>query len=263
MITSQPAKGGESKETTRNRERRARSVRRLVRNRERLHRRERLSAIGEMASTLVHEIRNPLTVIGGFARELEREGASNQEAAVPLKIIVNEVSRLESLVDNVLSFARTDRSRLRSSDLNQVLRESCGQLGALCARGGITVEMDLDDTIPAVLLDRNQFRQVLDNLCTNARQAMPHGGTVRVSTRRVDGEVEVRIADTGPGIPASLRAKVFEPFYSSSSTGTGLGLAVVSKIMAGHGGSIRLDPKARRGASFSLRFPIPRTASEA
>jgi len=253
----------ETREKARGKGRSSQSVRRLIRNRERLRRQERLSAIGEMASTLVHEIRNPLTVIGGFARELEREGASGTEASVPLKIIVSEVSRLETLIENVLGFARTDRARFRSCDVNSVLSEACEQLSRVCARAGISVSLDLDETIPSILLDRAQFRQVLDNLCANARQAMPHGGTITVATRRVGREVEVRIADTGPGIPAALRAKVFEPFYSSSSMGTGLGLAVAAKIMDGHGGSIRIDTKNRRGAAFSLRFPIPRTASEA
>jgi signal transduction histidine kinase len=79
----------------------------------------------------------------------------------------------------------------------------------------------------------------------------------------VDGEVEVRVADTGPGVPAALRSRVFEPFYSTRSTGTGLGLAVAARIMAGHGGAIRLDDGARRGAAFCLRFPVPKPSAEA
>lgn len=241
----------------------ARSRRQLVRHQMRLRRRERLSAIGEMASTLVHEIRNPLAVIGGFARELLAEDDSGVEQNVPLNIIVSEVSRLETLIENVLGFARTERPRLRVCDINVFLRESCHRLEAVCRQSAIAVRLDLADGLPGVLLDQSQFRQVLDNLCANAREAMPHGGTITVTTCRVDGEVEVRISDTGPGVPAALWSRVFEPFYSTSSTGTGLGLAVAARIMAGHGGVIRLDGRARRGATFCLRFPVPKPTREA
>lgn len=274
MITNQPARV-DPKETLLRHETRtaaqpaledglaARSVRQLVRHQARLRRRERLTAIGEMASTLVHEIRNPLAVIGGFARELLAEDDSGAEQNVPLNIIVSEVSRLESLIENVLGFARTGRPRLRICDINEFLRESCHRLKAVCRQASIAVHLDLAEGLPGVLLDQDQFRQVLDNLCANAKEAMPHGGTITVTTCRVDGEVELRISDTGPGVPAALRSRVFEPFYSTSSTGTGLGLAVAAKIMAGHGGLIRLDGRARRGATFCLRFPVPKRSREA
>lgn len=239
------------------------AVRQLVRRRIRLRRRERLSAIGEMASTLVHEIKNPLAVIGGFAREMIAEDQPDRERNVPLNIIVSEVSRLESLVENVLGFARTSRSLLRVCSINDVLRDSCARFAALCRQSAIDVRLDLAEGLPGVLLDRNQFNQVLDNLCANAREAMPDGGTITVTTRLVSGEVEIRISDNGPGIPEVERSRVFEPFYSLSSHGTGLGLAVASKIMAAHGGAIRLDSGADHGAAFLLRFPVPASTSEA
>ncbi len=266
MIINQATRGGSeesrSGQERQERGRSSRAVRLLVRHRSRLQRRERLTAIGEMASTLVHEIRNPLAVIGGYAREMLNTEPAAEERE-PLNIIAGEVSKLESLIDNVLGFARTERSQLRSQDINSFLRETCRRMEALCRQADIEVQLELVDDLPGLLFDRTQVGQVLDNLCANARQVMPHGGTVTVSTCRVGDEVEVRIGDTGPGVPASLKGKIFEPFYSTSSTGTGLGLAVATKIMAGHGGSIRLDSRAKRGAVFTLRFPIPKVTQEA
>jgi two-component system sensor histidine kinase HydH len=265
MITNQSVKTN-SKDTLRtNRAKKSASpaVRQLVRHQARLRHRERLSAIGEMASTLVHEIRNPLAVIGGFAREMIAEDSSDQEQSLPLKIIVSEVSRLESLVENVLGFARTARSRARLCDINEALRENCDRLEALCRQSAIEVRLDLAEGLPGVLLDRSQFNQVLDNLCANARAAMPRGGTITVASRQAGGEVEVRISDNGPGIPVAQQSRVFEPFFSLSTNGTGLGLAVASKIIAGHGGAIRLDSGTESGAAFLLRFPVPTSKSEA
>jgi signal transduction histidine kinase len=240
-----------------------RAVRRLVRHRERLRRRERLTAIGEAASTLIHEIRNPLAVIGGFARELRKERDGKGSGAVPLDIIVNEVSRLENLVDNVLGFARTSRPCLRKADLNTLVREAFSRRERLHRQAQIGVSLELADDLPGLLIDRDQLVQVLDNLCENAVRAMPHGGTITVTTSRAGEEVLLRVSDTGPGVPAALRAKVFEPFYSSSSDGTGLGLAVATRIMDGHGGRIRLESGGRRGAAFLLLFPVPRRVNEA
>lgn len=240
-----------------------RAVRRLVRHRERLRRRERLTAIGEMTSTLVHEIRNPLAVIGGYARELRKERVGKGNGAAPLDIIVSEVLRLENLVENVLGFARTSRPRLRKENVNALVREAFGRRETVHRRAGVDVALDLAEHLPGLLVDRHQLFQVLDNLCENAVRAMPHGGTIFVTTRESAGEVVLRVADTGPGVPAALRAKVFEPFYSTSSSGTGLGLAVAARIMDGHGGRIWLESGGRRGAAFLLHFPVPRTVNEA
>jgi len=216
-----------------------------------------------MASTLVHEIRNPLAVIGGFARELRKEGSGKGEGAAPLDIIVSEVSRLENLVENVLGFARTSRPCLRKADLNGLVREAFKRRAAVHRRADVAVSLDLAVDLPGLLIDRSQLLQVLDNLCDNAVRAMPHGGVITVTSRRVGEEVRLQVADTGPGVPSALRTKVFEPFYSTSSKGTGLGLAVASRIMDGHGGRILLEPGGRRGAAFQLFFPVPRTVSEA
>lgn len=226
---------------------------------EQLRQRERLSAIGEVAATLVHEIKAPLTAIGGFARSMLKSSSAPVTNREPLGIIANEVSRLEQLIDNVMGFAHPERMQLVSCSINRLVAETAAILGPMCQESKIEVRMDLAEDLPDLLLDRNQVHQVLENLCANAKQAMPRGGEISVTTRLVGREVEVRVVDSGHGIPRLLHRRVFEPFYSTRSMGTGLGLAVTARVMAGHGGSAFLDGTVTDGAAFCLRFPVPQT----
>jgi signal transduction histidine kinase len=230
---------------------------------EQLRQRERLTAIGEMATTLVHEIKAPLNAIGGFARSMLKNHTAPVSNREPLGIIVNEVSRLEQLIDNVMGFANPERLQLALYPINRLVQETARVLEPACRESKIDVRMDLADGLPELLLDRGQVHQVLENLCSNAKQALPRGGTITVSTCLVEGEVEVRVTDTGHGIPQPLHRRVFEPFYSTHSMGTGLGLAVTARVMAGHGGSAFLDGTVTEGATFCLRFPVPRSTGGA
>jgi signal transduction histidine kinase len=220
---------------------------------------ERFSAIGEMATTLVQEIKAPLNAIGGFARSMMKTSATAVSNKEPLGIIANEVSRLEQLIDNVLGFTQPERLQLHLLSINRLVGETLEILRPSCGESKIEVRLDLGDGLPLLLLDQKQVRQVLENLCANAKQAMPRGGEISVTSRLVGNEVELRVLDTGPGIPKLLHRRVFEPFYSTHSMGTGLGLAVVARVMAGHGGSAFLDGTVTGGAAFCLRFPVPQS----
>jgi two-component system sensor histidine kinase PilS (NtrC family) len=223
---------------------------------QRLAARERLASIGELAAGIAHEIRNPLAAISG-SLELLLPQAPDDSSASPLREIVRrEIGRLDRLVDDFLQFARPQPIERSRVDLVGVAREVCAVLRADERIDGSLVELVAPERLDADV-DPERFRQVLWNLLRNALEASPVGAPVELRLSAGDGELPVRVEvrDHGPGLDPSIRAHLFEPFRTTKPKGTGLGLAVVNRIVESHGGSVELDDAAGGGAIARVRLP--------
>lgn len=220
---------------------------------------ERLAAIGKMAAHVTHEIRNPLSSIGLNIELLEEDLASanaSAEARGLLGSITREVQRLEHLSEEYLRVARLPQPRMEADDIAAVVREVVSFSTPEATRAGCTLAVTVDDPLPPVLFDDAQIRQALLNLLRNAREAMPDGGTIDVVARADGMSVVVAVQDRGGGIPEEIRARVFDPFFSTKGEGTGLGLAITRQILEAHGGSLTCEPREGGGTTFELALPI-------
>ncbi|WP_426756490.1 ATP-binding protein [Myxococcus sp. Y35] len=236
----------------------------LARTQAQLVRRERLAALGELSAVVAHEVRNPLGAIFNSVATIRRI-VGPDSAAVPLLDIVGEESdRLNRIVADLLTFARPPAPHPYAVPLSPLVEDAVR--GALAeAPGQVRVEMDLADDVPSVTVDERMMRQAFLNLAINAVQAMPQGGVLRASVRRAPGtpEVEVQFADSGPGISPDVRARIFEPFFTTKAKGTGLGLAVVKRIIESHQGRVDMESQPGQGTTFRLYLPLDTPASVA
>lgn len=226
---------------------------------------EKLSAIGRLTADVAHEIRNPLTSIGGFARRLnkrlleeEKEKGKEREYT---EVIISEVDRLEKILRDVLTFSRETKFNLKRQKINEIVKESLKIFVDICNEQSIEIKEDLDTSLPSILIDSDHLRQALNNLISNALDAMPGGGTLKINTSMKEmyqvNFVVVEIADTGSGIPKEKLDKIFEPFYSTKDIGrgTGLGLSICKKIVDEHCGLIKAESELGKGSSFKIFFP--------
>ncbi len=224
---------------------------------------ERLAAIGKMAAHVTHEIRNPLSSIGLNIELLEEElaaGSSSDairgEAGSLLKAISREVGRLELLSEEYLRLARLPSPRMEAEDVAASVREVIDFARPEIERAKCTVVLDAEAELPPALFDESQIRQALLNLLRNAREAMPTGGEIVVRVQADGMSVVVSVDDRGGGIPDDIRARVFDPFFSTKGEGTGLGLAITRQIVAAHGGTVACDAREGGGTSFRIALPI-------
>jgi PAS domain S-box-containing protein len=224
-------------------------------NQERLLRTERLSAVGEMAARVVHEIRNPLVAIGGFARALLREVPPQDTKRESIQIIVDEVRRLETIVREVLDYSRPSVPRIGKVNLAQLSVEALDLLRWEVDEAGVVGSVDSEPGLAPAAADRNQLFQALVNVMRNAVHAMPHGGTLTLRTREVPGGLELAVEDTGVGIPADVRGRIFEPFFTTKATGSGLGLTIASQIISDHRGEIHVESQVGSGTTVYIRLP--------
>ena len=222
---------------------------------------EKLSALGRLSANVAHEIRNPLTAIGGFAKRLEKGLPEKTVEKEHAKIIVHEVARLERILRDTLIFSREAKFHLRHADMNDLLVWTEVNFAELCREKNLLLTVRPAPGLPPCIVDEDQIRQALDNLVTNAIDAMADGGTLTLATRTEceNGThyVVIDVSDTGPGISVDLVKRIFEPFYSTKviGQGTGLGLSICKKIMEEHHGSIRVSAAPGGGAIFSLYIP--------
>jgi two-component system, NtrC family, sensor histidine kinase HydH len=222
---------------------------------------ERLAALGHLSAGLAHEIRNPLGVIKGSAEMLHQKlEASNPLASELAGYISSEVNRASALVTRFLDFARPSRTETRPLQVTVLLDQAINSVAGQWQGGTVSVEREYAKGLPLVPLDEKLCEQAFLNLVQNAYEAMDgDGGVLRVKASAVhsngrDG-VEVRLHDTGPGVPAEMRDQIFNPFVTTKQTGVGLGLSIVSKIVDEHHGTIRLENGEGKGAGFVIFFP--------
>jgi signal transduction histidine kinase len=258
------------------------------RMREELRRHERLATLGQLSAGVAHEIRNPLAGIGTSAQVLLRRFEPRDDRARFVQVILEEVSRLDRIVNSLLQYARPRVPELKSDALERCIGKVLEVQADALAAAGITVQVVVAPRLGPVYIDADLVTQVLLNLTVNALQAMPDGGTLRFEVRalrrrraprgpgrresdrarglaNVAGWVsyqQVRISDSGTGIPRGLLSKLFDPFFSTRPQGTGLGLSISQTIMQEHGGSIAIASREGRGTTVLLNFPVEKRNGE-
>jgi two-component system sensor histidine kinase HydH len=228
----------------------------LLASHERLLRSERFAAVGEAAAYVSHEIKNPLMVIGGLAKQVERSLSEDPAGQEKLHIIQTEVKRLESFLGDLRDFLRPAQPSKKAIDLNQVIREVEALMGDALAEKGVSLVDRLDPNLPFLEADPNQLKQILLNLVKNALEATEGQGKILVSSGARDAQVWFAVQDTGKGMSEDVQEKIFHPFYTTKDKGTGLGLAVINKIVTDHHGTITVDSVTGSGSTFTVRLPI-------
>ncbi len=210
--------------------------------------RERLSALGRTAAHISHEIKNPLMLIGGFARQVLKDFSGDPEKnKEKLQIIVDEVQRLEGFLEEVGGYAKISDPQKKLGDLNALLQETCERLKPSLREQGIILRLEMAENLPQVWFDPVHLRQLILNIAKNGIEAMADGGTLTIASGREAARVFFQISDTGEGIPPDVMEKIFQPFFSTKSKGSGLGLAISQKIMEAHQGVITIESESHRG----------------
>jgi two-component system sensor histidine kinase HydH len=257
-----------------------------------LRRHERLATLGQLSAGVAHEIRNPLAGIGTSAQVLLRRFEPRDERARFVSVILDEVARLDRLVTNLLQYARPRTPELGPGQLVECVRRVIELSADACAQASVHVEVQAAPRVKPLWIDTDLVSQVLLNVTLNAVQAMPRGGTLRYEVRttrrrrvprgpgrRVSDAPrrkgaragsarewisvqQVRVTDSGVGIPRSALGKLFDPFFSTKPRGTGLGLSICQTIMQEHGGSIEVASREGRGTTVLLDFPVEKRHGE-
>jgi len=229
---------------------------------EALQRAEQMKLVGEWATSLAHEIKNPLAGIKVSVEVLAEELETEEDKAVVNRAI-EEIKRIEFLLKSLLNFAKPPKPQLSLTHLNEVLNKSAAfalrhpSLSQSLA-GKVLVETRFDARVPAIMADPMQLQQIFLNLLLNSIEAMPEGGTLTLETRlnSAGRQVQVNIADTGCGIPKDSEEKIFQPFFTTKKKGSGLGLAITKRLIEQHGGGISVESRPDRGTVLHLSFPV-------
>lgn len=241
----------------------------LAEQREQIFQAEKMSALGELLAGVAHELNNPLSVVVGHALMM-REEATDREMLRRLEKVSEAAERCATIVKSFLAMARQQPARLAPMDLTEAI-----ETGIDAVRNGtsglkVPVDVDLPENLPWIEGDSDQLMQVLINLLTNADQAIESSGVgdrivVSAAHDRDSDMIEMRVADNGPGVPKSIRSRIFDPLFTTKEVGkgTGIGLSFCHRVITSHNGQIRLDPDIRDGATFVVRLPVSmRTPSE-
>jgi signal transduction histidine kinase len=227
-----------------------------------VRRTERLAALGQLSAGLAHEIRNPLSTIKGSAemllKNVDADSAVSHELA---GFISTEVDRTNALVTRFLDFARPLSLHLEKTDITEVIDEAVAQVEKHTPPLDVSIYKNYSPDIPPLLLDRQLIERVLYNLLLNAAQASPPQGSVTVKTRQVGDTLELDVIDRGSGIAPKDRESIFNPFFTTKSSGVGLGLAIVSKIVDEHGGQITVESDPGAGSVFRVFLPMKENGS--
>ncbi|MBI4644195.1 MAG: PAS domain S-box protein [Deltaproteobacteria bacterium] len=230
---------------------------------DRLLQSERLAAVGNTVTHIAHEIKNPLLIIGGFARQLIKATELDDKARQKLAIIAEEVARLEGMVAEMRDFVRPPVSQKTLGHLEPLLTEVLEFFQENFKEHHIQVRLQEDGSLPPVSFDANQIRQVLINLFKNAVEAMPRGGELTVATRVKGPNVEVSVIDTGEGMPPEVAANIFTPYFTTKEKGTGLGLAICNFIVKEqHGGRIEVESTPGKGSTFTIQLPAVEASAD-
>ncbi|HEX8117479.1 MAG TPA: HAMP domain-containing sensor histidine kinase, partial [Pyrinomonadaceae bacterium] len=219
---------------------------------------ERLAAAGQLAAQFAHEVGTPLNLISGHVQLLLTGPAGVSDAERKrLETISAQIERIERTVRRTLDSTRADAAELVPLDLNALLRRTFDAAAPTLEASGVHLKAELAEDLPPVAGDADRLQQVFINLFNNALDAMRGGGQLKVETARADGSVRVDFADTGEGMSEEVRARIFDPLYTTKGRGrgTGLGLVVVRQVVAEHGGHIEVESRPGRGARFRLTLP--------
>jgi PAS domain S-box-containing protein len=221
---------------------------------------EKLAALGRFTANIAHEIRNPLTSVGGFARRLDKVIPADSKEKDYTKIIIAEVNRLEKILKNILSFSRETSLNIAKNNLTEVIERALMMHEDLLDEKSISVRKDFDE-IPEFPFDQDKIIEALENVILNAVDSMADGGLLKINTEMVERKEEstvfIRINDNGAGISEDQLEMIFEPFYTTKiSEGTGLGLSITRKIMESMGGTVEVESEVGKGSTIRISLPF-------
>jgi PAS domain S-box-containing protein len=217
---------------------------------------ERLAAVGNTVAHIAHEIKNPLLIIGGFARQLLKVPEFDDTARHQLSTIAAEVVHLEEMVAAMRDFVRRPPAQKHEGEIGAAIAEALDLYLDSFKEHNIQVRQVAETPIPPVAFDSKQLRQVLINLFKNAQEAMPRGGEITIASRVRGPNVEITVTDTGTGMSHEVISNIFQPYFTTKETGTGLGLAICQSIMQEHGGCIFADSAPGGGSTFTIQLPL-------
>jgi signal transduction histidine kinase len=226
----------------------------LKESQELLLRSERFAAVGKAAAYVSHEIKNPLMVIGGLAQQVSRR-LEQPDLKEKLGIILGEVRRLENFLSELRDFTRPARPVKEIIDLNRIIQDVHMLMEGEAKKRKITITEHLDPGLPSVMADPGQLKQVLLNLLKNSMEAMDSGGEITLSSGAEGPYVWFSVRDTGCGMPPEVLEKIFDPFFTTKEKGTGLGLAVIHKIITDHRGTVTVESEPDKGTTFTVKLP--------
>jgi signal transduction histidine kinase len=222
---------------------------------------ERMATVGRLSLKVAHEVRNPIAAIELNAELLGdmvqgRVSEDGTEATALVTAIRDQVAALDALTEEYLAFARFPRPQFEEDSVNDMVTAVAEFVRPLAARQGIAVKVGTDATVPPMEFDRTLLRQAVLNLVKNGLEAASQGGTLTLTTARVDETVEIAVTDSGAGISPEVGRRLFEQFFTTKPQGTGLGLSISRQIVEEHGGKIRWSSAPGAGATFTMALPI-------
>jgi signal transduction histidine kinase len=221
-----------------------------------LAQRERMAEIGKFSMMIAHELKNPIGIIKGSVDILSKRDTQQQVKQTMIEYIQDEIKRLNRLIDDFLSFAKPQPPKKLPCNVNHIIEKiSTHFMIPEASSKKITIYRQLGQ-VPLVMLDEHQIYQALLNLLTNAAQAIERQGDIYFKTDSSGPWLRIRVSDTGVGIPATEKEKVFDPFYTTHAKGTGLGLSIVKKIIEHHGGQVQISDFPGGGATFTILLPV-------
>jgi len=223
---------------------------------EKLIRTERLASMSNLVQGVAHEIRNPVTTIGGFARRIKKELGDNRKLDQYVNIIIEETARLEHIVKRVHDFVETQSYSPALTRIDPLVDEVLKAAVPLANQQGVRIVKEIAADLPQARLDSSQLSIALANIVDNALEAMPQGGTLILNALREDRSLVISIKDTGCGIPKDQLTAVYDPFVTSKSKGVGLGLTLVHQVVSNHHGDIKIASEVHKGTAVILRLPL-------
>jgi signal transduction histidine kinase len=228
---------------------------------EQLIRADRLASIGELAASVAHEIKNPLAGVSGAVQVLAEDYAPDDPRRHVADQVLQQCERMDKTIRDLLNYSQPLKAELSLVDVNELLDRSLFIAIPNPDSGGVRVKRLFQPGLPRTVGDAKHFEQVFLNLILNAVHSMADGGTLTLGTALLEDEeaggvIEVRVSDTGGGIPAEIHEKIFSPFYTTRTRGTGLGLSITRKILEQHGASISFTSEEGKGTTFTVQIPV-------
>ncbi|TGE35079.1 two-component sensor histidine kinase [Desulfosporosinus fructosivorans] len=217
---------------------------------------EHLIALGRLATGVAHELRNPIGIIKTLVELMKQEYSQVSGIEEFTKAIDEQVDRQDMEIQELLDFGRPTRVSIRECSVNDLIKSVLSFSAAMLRNQKVRVELLLDNTLSQILADTEKLKQVFVNIIVNAAEAMPDGGKLEIITKETDSIVIISFSDTGEGIPAEEKLRIFDPFYTTKKTGTGLGLSISYQSVKLHGGSIDVESDLGRGSTFIISLPV-------
>ncbi|KON88467.1 diguanylate cyclase [Sporosarcina globispora] len=219
-----------------------------------LHRQDKLAAVGQLAAGVAHEIRNPLTTMKGYTEFLQLD-ETNEERQEYLSIILDEIDRVNNIVEDFMVLAKPKAAELEERDIIPIVKNVVSFLEFEARKRDVKIGFEYEQDIIQIQCDENRLKQVFLNLIKNGIEAMPDGGDITVSARIINNQVQIAIQDTGVGIPQEKLKNIGEPFFTTKKNGNGLGLMVSFQIIESHNGKIFIESELNKGTTFNIVLP--------